>query len=109
MPLKILSLGFRLCFIMCSCIVAVRFSDIFNVLGAPCFAVIGCTVLVAVSMSFTLSRHSSIGRKPVSLLSCSFVDVGFLAFAMSIWSFSVVGSVMSCASGWYSGIVHWIL
>lgn len=84
---------------MRSCILWFRFSDTFRVLGAPCLAVIGLMTLCSVSMSFTLSRHSSTGLKPVSILIESFRAKGLLALAMSIFSFSLVGSLMFWASG----------
>lgn len=55
--------------------------------------------LCSVSMSFTLSLHSSMGLRPVSMLIDSFRANGLLALAMSIFSFSLVGSLMFWASG----------
>jgi len=47
--------------------------DIFSVLGAPLFAVIGVMVLSSVCISLVLSLHSSIGLSPVSMLSWIFI------------------------------------
>jgi len=53
---------------MCSWIRVVSSVDIFRVLGAPFFAVIGVTVLSSICTSHVLSLHSSIGLSPVSML-----------------------------------------
>lgn len=45
-------------------------------------------------MSLTLNLHSSTGRNPVSMLICNFSERVVLALAMSIRSFSLVGSAM---------------
>ena len=52
------------------------------------------------SMSLTLRLHSSIGRKPVSLLINSFVAKFLLAYVMSISIFSFVGILTIFGSGW---------
>ena len=89
----------RFCLIICSCILWLRLFVIFRVLGAPCLAVIGLIAPCSVSMSLTFSLHSSTGLKPVSRLIVSLSASGWLAFAISICSFSFVGSLMFLASG----------
>ncbi len=93
---------------MRSCILVVRLADIDTTLGFPFLAVVGFTVLWSRSMSLTLSLHSSTGLKPVSMLICSLMLSLFGACAISIISFSLVGSVMRLASWRYFGRFHWI-
>ena len=94
---------------MCSWIFSVRVCDIGIVLGFPLLAVVGLTVLCSRSMSLTLSLVRSTGRSPVFMLSCSFIERSFPALAMSICSFSLVGSAMFLASSLYMGICHLML
>jgi len=84
-------------------------SVIGSVLGLPLLAVVGLITLCSKSTSLTLSLHNSTGLNPVSMLIDSFIDSVFPASAISIESFSLVGSVMFLASWMYSGICHWIL
>jgi len=70
---------------------AVRLLLIFNFLGAPCFAVIGCMVLRSMSMSLTLRSLSSFGRSPVSLLIASFMELMNPALEIKESSSAVVG------------------
>ena len=93
---------------MYSWIFSVRLWDIGMVLGLPLLAVVGLTVLCSRSMSFVLSLVSSTGLSPVSMLSCSFIERRFPAFAISICIFSLVGSAMFLASSLYMGIFHCI-
>ena len=79
---------------MCSSSFCFRLSDIGRVLGLPCLAVVGLTVLCSRSRSLTLSRISSTGLSPVSIFSVSLVDRTYPASAMSILIFSLVGSAM---------------
>jgi len=101
--------GARLWFAMCSFSLAVRVSSSGKVLALPFFAVVGLTVLWSRSRSLTLSRASSTGLNPVSMLSCSFIPRSFPALAMSICIFSLVGSAMFFASGLYLGMFHAML
>jgi len=94
--------------VMCSWILVVRFWLSGTVLALPFLAVVGLTVLWSRSMSFTLSRVSSTGLNPASMLSWSFIDRSFPALDTSIRSFSLVGSGMFRASWVYFGICHWI-
>jgi len=93
-----LSFGFRFFLIIRSCSLVVRFAVIGMVLGFPPLAVVGFTVLCSRSMSLTLRLHSSTGLSPVSMLSCSFVPSTVPALAISIKSFSLVGSATFLAS-----------
>ena len=66
-------------------------SEIFSILPAPCFDVIGFIVLFAVLMSLTLRLCSSTGLSAVSLLIHSLSDSVFPAPAISVLTCSSVG------------------
>ena len=83
---------------MWSCIAVCRLLDIFKVLDAPYFAVVGYMVFWSGSLSLTLRLHSSMGLKPVSLLILSLIDNILPAEAMSFSSFSLVGILIELAS-----------
>jgi len=104
--LNIRSFGLSWYVVMWSRSLVVRFSLSGMVLALPFLAVVGFTVLWSRSKSLALSLVSSTGLSPVSMLSCSFMDRSFPALAMSICSFSLVGSAMFRASGVYFGISH---
>lgn len=65
---------------------------ILSVRGEPCLAMVGYTSRWVRSMSLTLRRISSMGLSPVSRLSCSLMLMLVPALAISIRSFSCVGS-----------------
>ena len=83
---------------MCVWMLTVSCVDIGSVRALPLFAVSGLTVLWSKSMSLVFSLHSSTGLNPVSILMDSFRDSSLLALAMSMSSFSLVGSAMFCSS-----------
>lgn len=89
-----------------SCSFVFRLYDIGRLLAHPFFAVIGFALLCSKSMSFTLSRVSSTGLMPVSMLIWSLMDRLFLALAIIIRSLSLDGKLMFLASGLYLGMFH---
>ena len=98
-PLKSWSFWFKLCLIICSCIMVANFDDILKTRLAPCLAVVGRTILCSNSTSFTFKLCISMGRSPVSLLNVSLVHIILLAFEISISTFSVVGGIIDFGSG----------
>lgn len=98
-PLNSLSFGLRLVCMMWVCNAFVRFGGIVRVLVHPCFAVLGLIALRSVSMSFTSSACSSVGRMPVSLLSHRLSEGILPEAAISLLSCSSVGSFGIFCSG----------
>ena len=109
MPLNSLSSAFSLFVLMWFCIVACRLLLIFNLLGAPCLAVVGYMVLCSKSTSLTFRLHSSIGLNPVSLLSVSFIEFIFPALEHSISICAFDGILIVFGFCLYSGFCHCIL
>ena len=99
MLVKSLSFGFKFFLIMCVCSLSVSVLEIFSILGAPCFAVVGYTVFCSRFMSLAFSVISSMGLSPVSLLSVSLMLSVCPACAISWFRFSVVGILICFGFG----------